>query len=61
LREQDAGAFKGKLELPLIHSPMPMRISQENQNSKRNTPLKLHFSASYKSKDLEANEVSIKR
>ena len=45
----------------MIYSPMPMRISRENQNSKRNMPPKLHFSACYKSKDLEANEVSIER
>lgn len=38
-----------------------MRISQKNQNSKRNMPPKLHFRGSYKGKDLEANEVSIKR
>ena len=34
-REHCAGAFKGKLELPMIHSPMPVRIPQENQNPKR--------------------------
>ena len=45
----------------MIYSPMPMRISRENQNSKRNMPPKLHFITSYKSKDLEANKVSIKR
>lgn len=53
--------LRGKPELPTIPSPTPMRISQKNQDSKSNMPPKLHFSASYKSKDLEANGVSIKR
>ena len=60
-REHCAGAFKAKLELPMIHSPMPVRMSREKQNSKRNLPPKLHFSTSYKSKNLEASRVSIKR
>lgn len=37
-REQDAGAFRGKPELPTIPSPTPMRISQKNQDSKSNMP-----------------------